>query len=151
MNASFEKLAQQHGRYTLPFLIKLHDDKNTIVMRFVNDVKSVTFNGDVYTAGTFTYTPNASEQGFTGGGTLEISVQGNAVIDLIETYREVRLEVVGCIMQDGNIAELKSFRHHYGKVRTDRATAKFTFERDDRLSMTFPALIWSAFNNRGNS
>ena len=151
MNASFEKLAQQQGRYSLPYLIKLHDDKNTIVMRFVNDVKSITFNGDVYTAGTFSYKPNASEQGLTGGGTLEISVQGNAVIDLIETYREVRLDVVGCIMQDGNIAELKSFRHHYGKVKTDRATAKVTFEKDDRLSMTFPALIWSAFNNRGNS
>ena len=47
MNASFEKLAQQHGRYSLPYLIKLHDDKNTIVMRFVNDVKNITFNGDV--------------------------------------------------------------------------------------------------------
>ena len=151
MNASFEKLAQQHGRYSLPYLIKLHDSENKIFMRFVNDTKNVTFNGKLYTAGTFRYTPNASEQGFSGGGSLEISVQGNAVIDLIETYRDVRLEVVGCIMQDGTIIEVKSFRHHYGKVKTDRATAKFTFEKDDRLSMTFPALIWSAFNNRGNA
>ena len=151
MNASFEKLVQRCGAYSLPFLVHLHSEDGSISMRFVNDTRSVEFEGKTYGAGAFSYSPNASEKGFDGGGKLEITVCGNSVIDLIETKTAVRLDVVGALDERGEIEKLYTFAHHYGSVKADRKTAEFTFNKDDRLSMTFPSLVFSTSNNRGNS
>lgn len=151
MNASFEKLCRRNGAYNLPWLIYLHDQANNIQMRFVNNTSNIVYDENTYQAGCFKYSSTAGEHGFSGGGTLEISVVGNSVIDLIETYRAIKLEVIGTLCEDGTVTAIKTFSHHYGKVKVSRTKASFTFEKDDRLTMTFPALVWNSFNNRGNS
>lgn len=146
-----------NGTYSLPYLIHLsgtykrNGAVQTIDMRFINDVKSCTYGGHNYKAEAFNYTPNASEFGLTGGGSLEISVVGNQVINLVELCSNITLEVVGCMMKSGTITELKHFVHKNGTIKVDRNVATFTFKRDERLDMTFPALIWNSQNNRGNS
>lgn len=152
MTVPFNLLARRDGAYSLPYLIKLYDPSETIVMYLVNNNENIIYNGITYIASTFEYTPNASESGFNGGGSLKIAIKDNQVVDLIETYREVKLDVIGILNKaDGTITELRTYRHHYCEVSGDRTNAVFTFSRDDRLDMTFPALIWNAANNRGNS
>ena len=150
MNANFEKLIQRTGGYCLPYLIYLHDKTKSIEMRFVNNTEEIVYEDEVYTPGTFSYKPRSSELGFDGGGTLQIGVADNSVIDLIESGKEIFLEVVGLLV-DEEVTKINTFSHHYGTISGDRLSIKFTFERDDRLGMTFPALIWSTQNNRGNS
>lgn len=155
--SNLSKLFSYNGTYSLPYLIHLsgtykrNGEVQTIDMRFINDVTSISYGGHNYIAGTFNYTPNASEYGLTGGGTLEISVVGNQIIDLVELCTDITLEVVGCMMKNGTITEMKRFVHKNGDIKVNRSIATFTFKRDERLDMTFPALIWNSQNNRGNS
>ena len=150
MNANFEKLFRRNGAYNLPWLITLSDSNNTTVFRYVNDNTDITYGGSTYTASCFNYKPNAREIGFSGGGTLEISLVGNNIIDLIESNTQVKLSVVGVIRTNGTVEAIENFSHNYGKVKVQGMKATFTFEKDDRLNMTFPALIWNNYNNRGN-
>lgn len=155
MNASFEKLIRRNGGYSLPFLVAISDYEETTVLRFVNNNEDVAYENNTYTAAGFSYTPNASEAGFCGGGTLEISVvrntPENGIIDLIENYRHLKLTVKGILLEDGTVNVLSNYSASYGKVKGDRTKATFTFEKDERLDMTFPALIWTGANNRGNA
>lgn len=154
MNSTVSKLFSNNAGFSLPYLIHLYGTKNgkkSLEMRFINDVKDCKYNGFVYEAEAFDYTPNASEYGMTGGGTLEISVIGNQIIDLVENYTDITFEAVGVLLDDGTIEELRFFKHHNGSVSVDRASATFTFKRDERLDMSFPALIWNTQNNRGNA
>lgn len=155
--SAFSKLFSDNGTYSLHYLIHLYGsykssgETKTIEMWFINDTQSCSFKGNEYEAEAFNYTPNASEYGLSGGGTLEISVVGNQVIELVELCRSITLEIVGCMLDDGSITELKHFRHKNGTIKVNRNTATFNFNRDERLDMTFPALIWNTRNNRGNS
>lgn len=156
MNALYNELVKKNGGYALPWLITLSDKEENLVLRFVNGVQDVDFNGNTYKAESFKYTPNAGAQGFDGGGNLEISIydensQPNQIIDLIETYRHIKINVVGVLAKTGEVQEIRQFNHTYCRVTVSQGKAKFAFEKDDRLSMTFPALLWNAANNRGNS
>lgn len=151
MNANFEKLIQRNGGYCLHWLIKLSSPDDAIVMRFVNNNTNVEYNGETYEAGAFDYKPNNTESGYTGGGSLEISYIGNQIIDLAESYKKLKLEVVAVINERGEISPYTRYKHSYGTMTANRGKAKFSFSKDDRLEMTFPALIWNAANNRGNA
>lgn len=155
MTSNFERMCRLTGGYSLPFLIRLHDIDDTESVYFVNDVQDREYEAVTYKAATFEYFPGKDEAGFGGGGSLNIAVteldtELNKIIDLIETYRVICLDVVGCLLEDGTISEIKSFSHDYGSVEWDGKTAQFRFDRDDRLDMTFPALVFSHYNNRGN-
>lgn len=147
-----EKLMQMCGRYTLPFLVRLYTDDGKADLCFVNDTKSVTYSGKTYLPGAFEYTPNAYSNGFDGGGTLTVAARGNNVIPIVDTYTKISLEVTGGLNEDGTVEPLETHSHAYGSVEVSNdGKAKFTFEKDRRLSMQFPALVWSRYNNRGNS
>lgn len=148
---SFETLVQRNGAYSLHWLIKFSDKNDNIVMRFVNNNSDVEFENETYTAGTFSYKPNNAESGYDGGGTLEISYIANQVIDLAETYKKIRLDVVAIIDEQGQITPYHRYTHTYGNLSANKGKAKFTFAKDDRLEMAFPALIWNAANNKGNA
>lgn len=152
MNANFEKMCRRRGGYSLPWLIQLQSESETL--RFINDTVSQVYAGNTYAASTFSYTPDAHEMGFTGGGTLEIAAadanEAVSIIAFIEAATSMTLAVVGVLLESGTVTEVRTFRHSYGTVRRDGRTAKFSFEKDDRLTMTFPALVFSHYNNRGN-
>ena len=67
---------------------------------------------------------------------------------MIETFRSVKLDVVGALV-DGVVSELQGFTHTWGSVTWDGKKASFTFEKDEKLTMTFPAVIMDASINRG--
>jgi hypothetical protein len=58
---------------------------------------------------------------------------------------------VGIILEGGTVQELRGWKKRYGKAKWTGASATVTFPPDDRLSMTFPALVFNGDNNRGNS
>lgn len=147
----FEKLISRHGGYSLPYLIYLHDEEKNIEMRFANSRDDLTFEGNVYKAGTFKYISNARKKGFNGGGKLEITVKNNQTINLVEYYDSIFLDVIGAIREGNQIEEMKRYSHHYGKLNGDRKKISFSFNPDERQEMTFPMLIWSGLNNHGNS
>lgn len=155
MDSSITKLFGYNGSYSLPYLIHLYGSNSSgsvsYDMRFINDNQSCTYDGNTYTAEAFSYTPGASEYGLNGGGTLEISTLDNDISEMIQLCTSITLEVVACLLEDGTISELDTITHHNGTIKGDRQSATFTFDRDERLDMTFPALIWNSQNNRGNS
>lgn len=149
---SFEKLIRREQGFSLPHLIYLYDDEKTMELRFVNKTDSrVVHGGYIYQPCEFNYKANISAYGFDGGGKLEITTKGNQVIDLVENFESIHLEVIGVMNEQGEITELEKHKHHFGNVTVNRRTVTFTFEKDDRLEMTFPTLIWSVHNNKGNS
>lgn len=148
---SFETLCRRYGAYSLPYLIHIHNEDNSYSMRFVNNLQNVTYDGHTYIAAGFSYTPNQSENGFNGGGSLEIGIKDTLLVDLVESSDNVTLEVIAAISNTLQIVPLTNVMHHYGKANGDRTKISFEFNRDDRAEMTFPALIWDTLNNRGNS
>ena len=150
MNVNFAKLCRRTGGYKLAWLITLSDPNDTIVLRVVNNNANVSFGGHTYTASTFNYLPGEAVHGMDGGGTLDIAVTDNSVIDMIEAYRSVKLEVVG-VLVDSAVTEIQGFSHTWGSVSWDGKKASFTFEKDEKLTMTFPAVILDPSINRGNA
>lgn len=148
---TFEKLISAGGTYSLPYLVHLYTKDNAVSLYLVNDVASVTYDGNTYESAAFEYTPNADSNGFDGGGKLTIAARNNKIIPLVDTYKEIFLDIVGGMNENGKVTALDFHSHHYGSVEISDGKATFTFNKDDRLSMNFPALIWSRQNNRGNS
>ncbi len=148
-----EKLMQRNGAYSLPYLIHLYDDSpiHNIDMYFINDRKDFRYNGQTYKAAAFQYAPKAPVLGLSGGGTLKIEAEDNYVINLTDNYTSIRLDVIGALMEDGTVTEIRTYRHHYGKANISRGLVEFSFEKDDRLQMKFPALMWTRNNNKGNA
>lgn len=153
MNANFAKMCRRTGGYSLPWLVTL--SSNTKTLYFINDAKDRAHGGNTYKASTFEYLPSPQEQGLCGGGTLDIAAADagsvDSIIALVQSASTIALEVVGVLLEDGTISEIKTFSHSYGTVRLDGRRASFTFEKDDRLVMSFPALMFSHYNNRGGN
>lgn len=152
MNANFEKMCRRTGGYSLPWLITLSNGTSTLY--YINDTANLTHGGHEYVASTFTYIPSPDENGLSGGGTLEIAAAdaGTAgIIALIQSATALTFEVIGVLLDDGTVSEIKTFAHSYGTVRMNGRKASFSFERDDRLGMSFPAIVFSHYNNRGNA
>lgn len=153
MAETLERLMRRNGAYSLPYLIHLYDDNSihNIDMYFINDRKNFRYNGVLYKAAAFSYEPKAPVLGLSGGGTLKIETDDNYVINLTDNYTSIRLDVIGALMEDGEVTEIRAYRHHYGTVKISAGQVEFTFEKDDRLQMKFPALIWTRNNNKGNA
>lgn len=150
MNVNFAKLCQRTGDYKLAWLITLTGPDVLPVIRLVNNNEDVVYGGHTYSASTFNYLPGEAVHGMDGGGTLDIVVTDNSVIDIIETYRSVKLKVVG-VLVDSTVSEVQGFSHTWGSASWDGRKASFTFEKDEKLSMTFPSLILDQKINRGNA
>ena len=152
MKDMFPRLIAQCGAYALPFLVHLYDAGGNINIYAVNNTQDVAFKGNTYKAASFAYTPNEAVLGMDGGGKLEIAVaESTLLVDLVETYSNIYLDVTGVMATDGYVYELRAYKHRHGSINGNRTSITFTFEADDRLQMTFPALIWNNQNNRGNA
>ena len=158
VNVNFAKLCRRTGGYKLAWLIGLqvqvHNPFGLVYystfLRVVNNNENVSFGGKTYSAATFNYTPGEAVHGMDGGGTLDIAVTDNSVIDMIESYRSVKLEVVG-VLVDSAVTEVQGFSHTWGSVSWDGKKASFTFEKDEKLTMTFPSILLDPSINRGNA
>jgi len=148
----FNLLTDRAGSYSLPFLIKLSNSAGTTILRRAGNTEDVVYGGNTYAATALEYKPAAEVQGFDGGATLSIYCgKDDTVIDLIENAadKKVLLEVVAAINDDGTISPVRVFLHTTGSVEWDKTKATFTYEKDERLSMTFPAIVITSLNARG--
>ncbi len=144
MAGNIFKALANGGGFSLPYLLRIYDDKRDV--RVINDCDDLTYKGHTYKASNFTYTPSDS-----GDSSLEIEiVEANGIIDVLEDNYSFRVEAVG-VYYDGEVTEMRQYRHSYGEGTWDGKSLKLKMNKDDRLDMSFPALTFNAYNNRGNS
>ncbi len=141
----YRQLAEGGG-YNLPFLVHLSSPDNATHVYLINDNQDLTYNGHTYSASNFTYTPNTS-----GDSTFNVElVEHDEIIDLLEENEYFNVEVVG-VFNGEEVEEIGQFRHKYGEGTWDGAKLEMKLNKDDRGGMTFPALIFNSYNNRGNN
>ena len=141
----WKKLAQGGG-FSLPYLVKIADPDGGNAIYLINDSISLEHGGNTYKPSQFEYTPND-----TGEGSFSIEIaETDGIIDLLENYYEMNIEVIGVLNGD-EVAEIASWKHKWGTATWDGKSLEVALDQDDRLEMTFPALLFNSYNNRGNT
>ncbi len=144
MNA-YRQLAEGGG-YTLPFLVHLYTPDGSMHIYLVNDNAGIMYGGHLYEPSSFTYSPNSD-----GDTTFSVElVEHDNIIDLLERSYYFNVEAVG-ILNGGEVEEIGQYRNKYGEATWDGTSLNLTLHKDDRGGMTFPALIFNSYNNRGNA
>ncbi len=146
MAENIYRLLSEGGGFSLPFLVHLYDEARNVDIRLVNDNENVEYNGDTYESSDFSYTPNDS-----GDSALEIELaEHDRIIDLLEDNYFFHVDIIG-VLYDGEVAPLSRDRHLYGEGTWSGKTLSMKLGKDDRLDMSFPAMIFTSYNNRGNT
>lgn len=141
----YKQLAEGGG-YNLPFLVHLSSPDGVVNIYLINDNTDLEYDGVTYSASNFTYSPNME-----GESTLNVElVEHDEIIDLLENNYFLRVEVIG-IFNGEEVEEIGQFQHKYGEGTWDGAKLEMKLNKDDRGRMTFPALIFNSYNNRGNN
>lgn len=134
------------GGYNLPFLVHLSNPENTLNIFLINDNQDMNYRGHTYSASNFTYNPSTN-----GEGTFSVElVEHNEIIDMLEDNYYFTVEVIG-IFNGENVEVIGLFKHKYGEATWDGMQLEMKLNKDDRGDMTFPALIFNSYNNRGNN
>lgn len=141
----YKELAQGGG-YNLPYLVHIYTTDNATHIYLVNDNKDIEYKGHKYLSSNFTYTPNLD-----GDSSFSVElVEHDEIIDVLENNYVFNTEVVG-ILNGATVEELSQYKHSYGEGTWDGAKLEMKLNKDDRGNMTFPALIFTSYNNRGNN
>ena len=141
----YRQLAEGGG-YNLPFLVHLSSPDNETHIYLINDNQDMTFGGHTYAASNFTFTPNKN-----GDSTLNIElVEHDDIIDILEENEYFNIEVIGVFNGD-EVEAIGQYKHKYGEGTWNGAKLEMKLDKDDRGGMTFPALIFNSYNNRGNN
>lgn len=140
------KQLTEGGSYNLPFLIHLSNPKGTLHIFLINDNQNMTYKGQTYSASNFTYSPNRN-----GDSSFSVElVEHNEIIDILEDNYYFKVEVIG-IFNGEDVEPIGLFKHKGGEATWDGMKLEMTLSKDDRGKMTFPALIFNSYNNRGNN
>ncbi|UTC66024.1 MULTISPECIES: hypothetical protein [unclassified Treponema] len=141
----YKQLAEGGG-YNLPFLVRLSNPENTFNIFLINDNQDMTYDGQVYSASSFSYRPNTS-----GDSSFSVElVEHNAIIDMLEDNYYFKVQVIG-IFNGEEVEPIGLFKHKFGEATWDGMKLDMKLSKDDRGGMTFPALIFNSYNNRGNN
>lgn len=90
------KALAEGGGFNLPFLIHLYDPDGNTNIYLINDNADMEYNGQIYAASNFTYTPNRD-----GDSTLSVEiVEHDEIIDLLENNYYLRVEIIGIFNGD---------------------------------------------------
>lgn len=150
MDVLYEKLLYGGG-YSLPYLLHLYDGARdgstaTTHIRLINDTRDLEWDGETWLASGFDFTPSDD-----GESNLKITVSGNGLKSLMDSEYVFNAEFTGILLEDGSVTPIRGYRRSYGTAVWSGKEAEITFESDDRMEMTFPALIFNVSNNRGNA
>lgn len=138
----FQKLIEG-GLYTLPFLLHIYDDQTNIYV--INDNADLMYNGHLYKAASFEYNPQTN-----GAANLDISIFDNAELaNIVNRSRRFNCDLIGVFNGSDETEQLSAYNHQYGEANWDGEKFQIKLEADDRGNMTFPALIYNSYNNRG--
>ena len=140
------KMLAEGGGYNLPYLLHLFDPDETQHIYLINDNKDFTYNGITYASSNFTYQPSND-----GDSTLSVEiVKHDEIIDLLENNYYLRVEIIG-VFNGEDVEEIGQYKHKYGDGTWDGKKLDLKMNRDDRGEMSFPALTFNSYNNRGNN
>lgn len=141
----YRQLAEGGG-FNLPFLVHLSSPDGAAHIYLINDNQDMTFGGHTYAASNFTYTPNKN-----GDSTLNIElVEHDEIIELLEDCEYFKVEVIG-VFNGEEVEAIGQYKHKYGEGTWNGAKLEMKLNKDDRGGMTFPALIFNSYNNRGSN
>lgn len=130
------------GLFNLPFLLHIYDDDTHIYI--INDNENLTYGGHTFAAASFDYTPNTN-----GDASLSCDIFDKPdLLNYINRNRVFNCDLIG-VYRGGEIVQLETYRHNYGDATWDGVKFEIRLDGDDRGSMTFPALIYNSYNNRG--
>jgi hypothetical protein len=130
------------GLFNLPFLLHIYDDSTDLYL--INDNENLTHGGHVFAAASFNYEPSTN-----GDATLACDIFDKPeLLNYINRNRRFNCDLVG-IFRGGEIVQLDAYRHQYGDATWDGVKFEIKLNGDDRGNMTFPALIYNNYNNRG--
>lgn len=134
------------GGFNLPYLLHVYDPDEKVSLYLINDNKDFCYEGHTYSASNFTYTPNTE-----GDSSLSIEiVKQDKIIDLLEDNYYLNVEVIG-IFNGEEVEPIGQFKHKYGEGTWDGKKLEMKLNKDDRGDMSFPALTFNSYNNRGNN
>ena len=135
------------GAYNLPVLIHFYTDDGTDIY-LINDNTDMEYNGHTYAASTFSFKQSAA-----GDATIQVElVKHDEIIDMFENHESFNTEIVGVYNAgNDNVEPFSMYRFKYGSATWTGKSAQIKLDKDDRLDMTFPALIFNSYNNRGNT
>ncbi len=146
MSINYYRQLAEGGIFNMPFLLHLQDIENETDLYLVNDSQDFTYDGTTYLASVFNYEPSEDDD-----STLEIDViENDSLIDMLEENTELSVESVS-IFNGEEIEEIAPKSFSYGSATWDGETLTLKLYKDDRLEMTFPALIFNTYNSRGGS
>ena len=130
------------GLFNLPFLLHIYDDSTDLYI--INDNENLIYKEHTFEAASFNYTPSTN-----GGATLECDIFDKPeLLNYINRNRIFKCELIG-VYRGGEVVQLETYRHNYGDATWDGVKFEIRLDGDDRSSMTFPALIYNSYNNRG--
>lgn len=130
------------GLFNLPFLLHIYDDSTNLYI--INDNENLIYNGHTYKAASFDYTPNTN-----GDASLACDIFDKPeLLNYINRNRRFNCDLIG-VYRGGEIVQLETYRHQYGDATYDGVKFEIKLNGDDRGNMTFPALIYNNYNNRG--
>jgi hypothetical protein len=132
------------GLFNLPFLLHIYDENTNIYL--ISDNTDLTYNGHVFKAAAFEYKP-----GTNGDATLECSLFDRPELqNYILANRYFKCDLIG-VYRGGEVVPLETYQHKYGDATWNGVQFEIKLNGDDRGNMTFPALIYNSYNNRGNA
>lgn len=140
------KELSEGGGFSLPFLLHLFNPAETVHIYLINDIKDFEYGGNTYAASNFTYSPNRE-----GDSSLSCEiVEHDEIIDLLEDNYYLRVEVIG-VFNGEEVEEIGQYKHRFGEGTWDGMKLDLKLTKDDRGEMSFPALTFNSYNNRGNN
>src|SRR5574344_1677757 len=140
------KALAEGGGFNLPFLVLLYDPVCNTHIYLINDNDDFEYAGQTYGASSFSLTPNRD-----GDSSLQIEiVEHDEIIDLLANNYYLRVEIVG-IFNGDEVEEIGQYKYKYGDATWDGKQLELKLEKDDRGEMSFPALTFNSYNNRGNN
>ena len=132
----------ESGKFTLPFLLHIYDATTDIYL--INDTSDLIYDGHTYKAAAFEYSP-----GTNGTAKLEASFFDSPELsNIVNRSRVFNCDLIGAY-KGGEVVELSTYKHQYGEATWEEDKITINLNADDRGDMTFPALIYNSYNNRG--
>lgn len=131
------------GLFNLPFLLHIYD--NSTDLYIINDNENLIYNGHTFEAASFDYTPSTN-----GDASLACDIFDKPeLLNYINRNRRFNCDLIG-VYRGGEVVQLETYRHQYGEATYDGVKFEIKLNGDDRGNMTFPALIYNNYNNRGS-